>query len=174
MTSANACAVFAVLLSLDLAAIVAASARNRLDTQSMPVSNEDILTLYRTLSALDSQLHDYQKYKCDSNSELCDFSDWSSDSDVNTDAAKYSGSDAVMLQNIIEQRRAIETLKRLLHAMDVDSNRRQPAKSTIGKRTCRLRLGGHCLTEALDNAATQYWYLKSPHSPGRRRRSSEH
>jgi len=175
MINPSVYAVFGVLLTMELTVAMVASARTRLDTQTIPVSSEDILTLYRTLSALDLQLNDYQKHKCDSNSQLCDFSDWSRNNDVTGEGArKYEGSDAVTLQNILEQRRAIETLKRLIEAMDSGSTRSQANKSTIGKRTCRLRLGGHCLTEALDNAATQYWYLKSPHSPGRRRRSSGH
>ncbi|CAG5132062.1 unnamed protein product [Candidula unifasciata] len=41
------------------------------------------------------------------------------------------------------------------------------------KRDCRFRLGGHCLTESLDRVASNYYYLKSPHSPGRRRRHLE-
>ncbi|BFZ15932.1 hypothetical protein BsWGS_18971 [Bradybaena similaris] len=71
----------------------------------------------------------------------------------------------VVLEGLVEQRQAIATLRRLLVAMraDMDSIRNT-------KRNCRFRLGGHCLTESLDRVATSYYYLKSPNSPGRRRR----
>ncbi|CAL1541325.1 unnamed protein product [Lymnaea stagnalis] len=42
----------------------------------------------------------------------------------------------------------------------------------LWKRACRFNLGGHCLTEEMNRAAEIYYYLKSPYSPGRRRRSA--
>lgn len=178
MSGQSAVFVFAALFILDITVSMVTSSRTRLDTQTVPVSSEDILNLYRTLSALDLQLHDYQKHSCNSDSRLCDeVNDWLRNNDV-TDtgvSGKSEDSDVTMLRNILEQRRAIDTLKRLIEAMKSDLPREAaPTRSTLSKRTCRLRLGGHCLTEALDNAATQYWYLKSPHSPGRRRRSTMH
>ncbi|KAL8609577.1 hypothetical protein ACOMHN_000633 [Nucella lapillus] len=38
------------------------------------------------------------------------------------------------------------------------------------KKSCAFSLGNHCLTESMDNAATEYGYLQSGNSPGRRRR----
>lgn len=178
MSGQTAVCVFAALFIVDITVSMVTSSRTRLDTQTIPVSSEDILNLYRTLTALDTQLHDYQKHSCNSDSQLCDdVNDWLRNNDVTGAglSGKSEDSDVTMLRNILEQRRAIDTLKRLVEAMKTGEAREEaPIRSTIGKRTCRLRLGGHCLTEALDNAATQYWYLKSPHSPGRKRRSTMH
>uniref|UniRef100_A0A0B6ZIR0 Uncharacterized protein n=1 Tax=Arion vulgaris TaxID=1028688 RepID=A0A0B6ZIR0_9EUPU len=70
-----------------------------------------------------------------------------------------------VLEDLVEQRRAIHTLKKLLSSLKSDLD-----DIKIKKKDCRFRLGGHCLTESLDRAANQYYYLKSPNSPGRRRR----
>ncbi|KAK3102243.1 hypothetical protein FSP39_009868, partial [Pinctada imbricata] len=42
----------------------------------------------------------------------------------------------------------------------------------FSKRTCRIELGGACRTEWASALADQYYYLMSPHSPGKRRRRS--
>ncbi|XP_071099439.1 uncharacterized protein [Haliotis cracherodii] len=69
------------------------------------------------------------------------------------------------LEQISLKRQAIATLKYLL--LKIKQKEIQPPPR---KRSCSLRLGGLCLTESLDRAASQYYYLRSPHSPGRRRR----
>ncbi|CAG5126117.1 unnamed protein product, partial [Candidula unifasciata] len=68
-------------------------------------------------------------------------------------------------QGLDDQKQALLNLKQLLKEL-------KPYTENIPtiKKDCRFRLGGHCLTESLDRAANQYYYLKSPNSPGRRRR----
>ncbi|KAK7486363.1 hypothetical protein BaRGS_00022411, partial [Batillaria attramentaria] len=72
-----------------------------------------------------------------------------------------------LLNNLHEQMLAVTALRRLLSELGEEAKQHE-------KRTCQFRLGNHCLTEALDRAANQYYYLQSPLSPGRRRkRASE-
>ncbi|BFZ05124.1 hypothetical protein BsWGS_08163 [Bradybaena similaris] len=68
-------------------------------------------------------------------------------------------------QDVDGYKQAISKLAHLLRAIKQGSE-----NIPTQKRGCRFRLGGHCLTESLDRAANQYYYLKSPNSPGRRRR----
>jgi len=82
---------------------------------------------------------------------------------LNTQLAEYQS-----LRNLLEERKeAINALKTIIETIKGSESQESMVQSPISKRTCRLRLGGHCMTEALDKAASQYWYLKSPHSPGR-------
>ncbi|KAL8579888.1 hypothetical protein ACOMHN_060742 [Nucella lapillus] len=71
----------------------------------------------------------------------------------------------ILVQNLSEQQQAVRTLRSLLSKIGARSKQQD-------KRTCMFRLGNHCLTEALDRAANQYYYLQSPLSPGRRRRQA--
>ena len=40
------------------------------------------------------------------------------------------------------------------------------------KRTCNVNLGGHCATESAADVASQWHYLNSAISPGRKRRDT--
>lgn len=70
-----------------------------------------------------------------------------------------------VLESLNEQMKAVATLRTLLNRLG------EQVKHV--KRTCQFRLGNHCLTEELDRAARQYYYLMSPKSPGRRKRTAE-
>ncbi|XP_025087211.1 uncharacterized protein LOC112559928 [Pomacea canaliculata] len=71
-----------------------------------------------------------------------------------------------LLDDLNHQMTEVTKLRRML-----DDINTQPMETS--KRTCQFRLGNHCLTEALDRAASQYYYLKSALSPGRRRRQAQ-
>ncbi|XP_076471806.1 uncharacterized protein LOC143301417 [Babylonia areolata] len=71
----------------------------------------------------------------------------------------------VLMQNLNEQKQAVSALRSLLNTLGMRAKQQE-------KRTCLFRLGNHCLTEALDRAANQYYYLQSHLSPGRRRRQA--
>lgn len=70
------------------------------------------------------------------------------------------------IQSFNEQMNAVNTLRTLLDRLTEQARRHV-------KRTCQFGLGNHCLTEALDRAVSQYHYLTSPGSPGRRKRQAE-
>ncbi|KAK7099348.1 uncharacterized protein [Littorina saxatilis] len=78
--------------------------------------------------------------------------------------ADISAMAEALIQNLNEQRQEVVKLRGVLDQLGEDSEKK--------KRTCEFRLGNHCLTEALDKAATQYFWLKSHHSPGRRKRQA--
>ncbi|XP_063401696.1 uncharacterized protein LOC134685667 isoform X1 [Mytilus trossulus] len=69
-----------------------------------------------------------------------------------------------LIEDIVRKRLDLKNIRTLLE----DANGSIIENS---KRTCTVELGGACRTEWASSIADQYYYLMSPHSPGRKRRS---
>ncbi|XP_012943319.1 uncharacterized protein LOC101856757 [Aplysia californica] len=155
------------LLSLNSQLTQVAGARSHDAGIYRHATREDVLG---TSDALESEMLGHPKREC--RFITCVFWDRIDrrNSGVTEDVISedYEGPQGSVLRNLQEQKRAINTLRKLTEILKPD----QQQIVTTRKRTCRLRLGGHCLTEELDKAAKQYAYLKSGKSPGRRRRET--
>ncbi|KAK6191498.1 hypothetical protein SNE40_003171 [Patella caerulea] len=167
----------AILLTL---ISIATCITNHRSIHKRDTSKVDVDQLQRTLDSIDSDLARFQKRTCafGINSHHCALAsvnnkllshEWLSDG---LSPGKRSNISPEMerkiervLEDIVNKRKALMTLQDMFAANQLDES------STPSKRSCSVRLGGLCLTESLDAAANQYEYLRSGHSPGRKRRA---
>ncbi|XP_067656233.1 uncharacterized protein [Haliotis asinina] len=182
MTNVNAASIVVVVFFLVIqVAALTLDTEQTSQLQKRDTSKLDMSALRTALDGMDTDLQSKQKRTCaiGINSHHCALAsmddrmlsrEWLnngySPGKRNGDITPAMHNEAEReLEEISLKRQAIATLKYLL--LKIKQKELQPPPR---KRSCSLRLGGLCLTESLDRAASQYYYLRSPHSPGRRRR----
>lgn len=152
---------------------------------SLHQAQGDISSMMSTVDSLDNLLSTHQKRACNVgiNSHHCALADYDkllqsheylssghspgkrTPLPANIDLSNLSTEDRTrILEDIARQRFDLKNIKSLLD----DANDSIIENS---KRTCTVELGGACRTEWASSIADQYYYLMSPNSPGRRRRS---
>lgn len=150
---------------------------------SLNQAQNDITSMLSTVDSLDGLLSTHQKRACNLgiNSHHCALADYDrlrqsldyissghspgKRTPLANDENKLSPEELKrLLEDIVQKRLDLEKIKSLLH--DANANIIENSK-----RTCTVELGGACRTEWASSIADQYYYLMSPHSPGRRRRS---
>lgn len=152
--------------------------------ESLTQAQSDISSMMNTINSLDGLLSTHQKRACNLgiNSHHCALADYDRlmqsheylSSGHSPGKRSSTGDDKTevltkeelkkLLDDIVKKRTDLNNIRALL--TDAIDNIIQNSK-----RTCTVELGGACRTEWASSLADAYWYLKSHHSPGRRRRS---
>jgi len=125
-------------------------------------------------SALDNDASALAYLQSDMSPGKRDSADLQNDADKRGSGEASVSADRLLRRSLKQQLTAMSTLQNLLNR--VRSADGHEGRDALGhlllKKTCNFRLGNHCLTEALDRAASQYYYLLSADSPGRKRRAA--